>query len=887
MDGLLIDSEPLWTVAEIELAGSLGGIWSDDLKAAIVGTRLDVAIPRILEWYDVAREPADVTAAMDFLLARMVELFRRELPLMAGAIELIDGVRALGVPTALVSSSYRVLVDAALDTLGRERFDTTLAGDEVGHGKPSPEPYLTACATLGVSPAAVVILEDAMSGVTSGEAAGATVVAVPWAAPIEARRGRPVVASLTEIDPHWLVEELIGSLPPRTRCGEVADVHHGESVRDPYRWLEDTDSTETAAWVVAQNQATADYLGSWPNRGGIRDRLAELWESTRWGTPHEYGGRWFFTRHDPGADQPVLRVAATPDGESQVLLDPNELSADGTVALTSWEVSADGTRLCFATSAAGSDWMTWRVVDVDTGAILDDVVKWSKWSGAAWLPDASGFFYGALDAPTPGKEFLDTNDGLRVQLHFLGTSPAVDEVVYADPDPKWEPDVSSLDHDRWLVITVRRGTNLENVVLIADLHDRSAGLRPLLPTPDARARVVGNDDTTFFVLTNDDAPRQRLVAIDLATPGREHWREVIPQGDDQLQDVTKAGDRLIAHVLHDASSALQIWTTEGERVGRVTLPPYVTVTEVVAGDRSAAHIGLTSFTDPASVWQCDVRSGEAHQLRASAVPVDAGSIRVTRASAPSADGTAIPMFLVHRADVTPTGDVPAMLYGYGGFNIAITPTFNAGRLVWVERGGVLAVANLRGGSEFGHEWYDAGRLAHKQNVFDDFAGCARWLASSGWSRPDRIAINGGSNGGLLVGAVLTQNPQLIGAAVPEVGVLDLLRYHRFTIGWGWTSDYGDPDDPEQYPWVRAYSPLHAIVPGTAYPPTLVMTGDHDDRVVPGHSFKFAATLQAAQAGPAPVLIRIETAAGHGAGMPVSKQIEARADMLAFVESALS
>jgi prolyl oligopeptidase len=298
------------------------------------------------------------------------------------------------------------------------------------------------------------------------------------------------------------------------------------------------------------------------------------------------------------------------------------------------------------------------------------------------------------------------------------------------------------------------------------------------------------------------------------------------------------------------------------------------------------HFGLTSFTDPASVWTCDVTTGAARQIHDSALPIDAASIVVTRATAPSADGTQIPMFLLHRNDVTPTGDVPTILYGYGGFNIAITPTFNTGRLVWVERGGLLAVANLRGGGEYGTHWYEQGRLAAKQNVFDDFAGCAKWLADSGWSRPDRLAINGGSNGGLLVGAVLTQHPELIGAAVPEVGVMDLLRFHRFTIGWAWTSDYGDPDQPESYKWVRAYSPLHALREGTAYPPTLVMTGDHDDRVVPGHSFKFGATMQAAQQGNAPVLIRIETSAGHGAGTPVSKLVDARADMLAFVESAL-
>jgi prolyl oligopeptidase len=673
---------------------------------------------------------------------------------------------------------------------------------------------------------------------------------------------------------------------PLTRRGDVVEVLHGESVPDPYRWLEDTESSETAAWVKAQNLATAAILDTLTDRERIRARLAQLWDVTRWGTPYEHGGKWFFTRHDAGSDQPVLRVAATADGDGEVLLDPNTLSSDGTVALTSWSVSADGRKLAFATSQAGSDWMTWRVRDVATGEDSGDVVEWSKWSGAAWLPDTSGFFYGALDPPTAGKEYLDTTDGMRLQLHLLGTPAATDTVVYADPDPKWEPDVSTLDHGRWLVITTHRGTNPETIIRVIDLLDRAAGIRDLLPTAASDARVVGNDGSTFFVLTDSGAPRKRVVAIALDAPDPEHWREIIPESTDQLEDVAQVGDRLVAHVLHDASSQLQLWSTGGERAGQVDLPPYVTVTELSGGAGSLVHFGVTSFTDPASIWSCDVMSGAATRVHGSALPIDPASIVITRASAPSADGTEIPMFLVHRADATATGDVRSLLYGYGGFSIPITPTFNAARLVWVERGGLLAVANLRGGGEFGSGWYDAGRLAHKQNVFDDFAGCARWLASSGWSRPSRIAVNGGSNGGLLVGALLTQHPELIGAAVPEVGVLDLLRYHRFTVGWAWTSDYGDPDDPEQYPWVRAVSPLHAINPGATYPSTLVMTGDHDDRVVPGHSFKFTAALQAAQGGDAPVLIRIETSGGHGAGTPVHKLIEARADMLAFTEHAL-
>jgi prolyl oligopeptidase len=674
---------------------------------------------------------------------------------------------------------------------------------------------------------------------------------------------------------------------PETRRGDVVDILHGESVPDPYRWLEDTDSAETAAWVKEQNAATSAYLETLPGRDEIRSRLSELWRVTRHGVPYEHGGRWFFTRHDPGDDQPTLRVADDPGDDGRVLVDLNTMSEDGTVALVTWSVTPDGDRLVYATSSAGSDWMTFRVIDVAAVETFDDVVEWSKWSNAAWLPDGSGFFYGALDPPVPGREYLEANKASRLQLHTIGTPQAADTVFYVDPNPRREPYVSTLDHGRWLVIVTNEGTSVKSTVMVVDLHTPDREIRTLIATPDWDSRVVGNDGSTFFVLTDADAPMKRVVAVDLDNPAAEHWREVIGEGTDAILDVAKVGDRLVAHSLHVASSRLQIWSTAGEHLGDVDLPPFVTVTELSAGDGPILHFGLWSFTDPASVWACDVTSGESKRIRTAALPIDADAIVVSRAAARSADGTAVPMFLVHRHDVRPDGDVRTMLYGYGGFDIPMTPTFNPGQFTWVDRGGLLVVANLRGGGEFGKDWYEAGKLARKQDVFDDFAGCAAWLATSDWTRSERIVVNGGSNGGLLVGAVLTQHPELIGAAVPEVGVMDMLRFHKFTIGWAWTGDVGDPDNPEQYRWLRAYSPLHAIRQGEAYPPTLIMTGDHDDRVVPGHSFKFAAAQQHAQGGDAPVLIRIETSAGHGAGMPVHKQIEARADMLAFCESALS
>jgi prolyl oligopeptidase len=674
-----------------------------------------------------------------------------------------------------------------------------------------------------------------------------------------------------------------GVHPPATRRGDVVDMLHGELVPDPYRWLEDDTSAETAEWVKAQNAVTHDYLSQLPGRDEIAAMLTDLLDTVRHGAPQRHGDRWFWVRHDGLADQPVLVVADDPREQGRILIDPNDFSDDGTAALMSWSVSDDGRRVAYATSAAGSDWMTWRVRDVDSGEDLDDVLRWSKFSETSWLPDSSGFFYGALDAPAPDDALTATNESLRLQLHVLGSDQDDDRVVYVDPDPQRIPEGEVSGDGRWLVVTTNRGTAIQTVVQVADLADPSLTLRPVVPEPVAFTNVIGNEGSTFYAITDLGTSRRRLVAIDLDAPQPEHWRDVVPEAGDLLLNAKQVGGRLVCEHLHDASSLVQVYRLDGTLVATVPLHGAVTVTELTGRrDGPLLHLATTSFTDPATVWQHDVTTGETERLFAA---TDADDLVVTqRVHATSPDGTGVPMFLVHRGDVTPDGDRPTMLYGYGGFDIPMTPTFSALRSTWVHRGGVLAVANLRGGGEFGIEWYEAGRRQHKQNVFNDMAACARWLASSGWTRPARIVINGGSNGGLLVGAVLTQHPDLIGAAVPEVGVMDMLRFHKFTIGWAWTDDFGDPDNADEYPWVRAYSPLHQLRPGTAYPPTLVMTGDHDDRVVPAHSFKFAAALQVAQGGDAPTLIRIETSAGHGAGKPVHKVIEERTDMLAFCEA---
>jgi len=678
------------------------------------------------------------------------------------------------------------------------------------------------------------------------------------------------------------------SYPP-TRRDDVVDVLHGESVADPYRWLEDTSSTDTAEWVKLQNELTESVLSAIATRAEIRERLTEVWNYPRIGVPRRHGGRWFQMRNSGLQPQAVLYVMTSPQDQGRVLLDPNTLSEDGTVALMSWEVSADGRLLAYATSASGSDWMTWRVRDIDTSVDTGDVLEWSKFSTAAFDPTGTVLFYVALDAPQEGREYLAESRIPRVMRHKLGALQVDDTVVFTAPDePEWILDVNATEDHRYLVMRISRGTFQENQLHVLDLTRTDASLVPLANDFSAEVEVAGNIGDTFYLVTDDAAERRRIVTVDV-TSTQAVRREVVGEADDTLLSAAVYGDRLVAHYLHDAHSRLAVYGLDGSALDDIELSGIVTVTETSGDtDESVMHFATTSFTDSGSLWSHDLDTGRTSQIptRRSAIDVDA--LVTEQVFVESDDGTPIPVFLVHRRDVTPTGDVPVLLYGYGGFNIPLTPTFSALRAVWAERGGVLAVANLRGGGEYGKAWYDAGRLEHKQNVFDDFCAVARWLGGeSGWSRPARVAIHGGSNGGLLVGACLTQHPELFGAAAPAVGVLDMLRFHRFTIGWAWVSDYGSPDEEQAYRWLRSYSPLHNIRPGTAYPPTLVLTGDHDDRVAPGHSFKFAAALQAAQSGDAPVLIRIETSAGHGAGKPTQKVIEEAADLIAFLEHALA
>ena len=674
---------------------------------------------------------------------------------------------------------------------------------------------------------------------------------------------------------------------PSARRSDVVDVHHGVRVPDPFRWLEDSDAPETRTWIEAQNRLTESWLADIPEREDIRRRLRKLTDHPRAGAPWQRGGRWFQMRNTGLQNQDVLWTMPAADAEGEVLLDPNLLSADGTVALTALATTDDGSLVAYATSAAGSDWLTWQVRDVETGQELGDLVQWSKFSSAAWAPDNSGFWYARYDEPTEGDAFEGVNRNQKVYFHRLGTPQEDDVETYARADePEWGFYVQTSDDGRFLIFEVSWGTRTNNRLYIVDLKEDPATVVPLLDDFDAGYHFIGNEGDTLLVWTDLDAPLGRVIGIDLRNPAREHWREIVAEAADTLERAHFIGGRLLGVYLVHASHRLRWFTLNGAPDGEIELPGIGAV-DAITGRREdrTCCFTFTTFTEPTVVYGHDIDAGTTDVLHR--VDLGTGAELVTEQHfVISSDGQKVPVFLARRADVEPDGTGAAWLYGYGGFSIPITPICKNEWLVWMEMGGVLAVANLRGGGEYGQAWHDAGRLENKQQVFDDAIAVAEWLTASGWTAEGAIGIHGRSNGGLLAGACLTQRPELFGAAVPEVGVLDMLRFHEFTIGWAWASDYGTVQDEAQFTTLLAYSPLHRIVEGTAYPATLVTTGDHDDRVVPGHSFKFAAALQAAQGGDAPILIRIDTDAGHGVGKPTDKLVEERADVVAFLVRAL-
>ena len=676
---------------------------------------------------------------------------------------------------------------------------------------------------------------------------------------------------------------------PATRKGEVVDDYHGTKIADPYRWLEDDNAPETKAWVAEQNKVTFGYLEAIAQRNEFKQRLQKLWNYERFGIPSKHGGRYFFSRNSGLQNQSVLYMAESLGAEPRELLNPNLLSTDGTVSLSMTAPSEDGRHLAYGLSRAGSDWVEFRVRDVDTGKDLADELHWIKFSGASWAKDGSGFYYGCYPKPKDGAALTQKNENKRVYFHKLGTPQEQDPVVYARPDrPEWGYAAHVTDDGRYLIISISQGTDPRNRVYYKDLTKPDSAVVELLNDFDAEYGFIDNDGPVFYFHTDLDAPRYRVIAINTTKPARDQWRTLIAQSQDKLEGVSLVGGQFLCEYLHDARSLVQAHDLEGKFLHEIKLPGIGT-----AGGFGGRHddketfYAYSSFTAPGVIYRYDIASGTSTVYRVPKLDFDASPYETHQEFVTSKDGTKVPMFITHRRGLKLDGTNPCLLYGYGGFNISLTPGFSVGRAVWLERGGIYCVACLRGGGEYGADWHKAGTKLHKQNVFDDFIGCAEWLIKEGYTKSSKLAIQGGSNGGLLVGACMTQRPELYGAVLPAVGVMDMLRFHQFTIGWAWKSDYGSSENPKEFAALRAYSPLHNLKPGTRYPPTMIATSDHDDRVVPAHSFKFAAALQECQAkdGP-PVLIRIETSAGHGAGTALNKTIEETADALAFLVKAL-
>ena len=675
---------------------------------------------------------------------------------------------------------------------------------------------------------------------------------------------------------------------PASRRSEQIDDYHGTPVADPYRWLEELDSPETKQWVENQNKVTFGFLEQISQRQKIKERLTELWNYERFGLPLKRGNRYFYTRNDGLQNQSVLYVADSLDGEPRLFLDPNRLSADGTVALAGWEASDDGSKIAYAIAAAGSDWREWKVRDVATGEDLADNLKWVKFSSASWTKDGSGFFYSRYDEPKAGEQFTGVNYFQKLFFHRLGDTQDKDSLVYERPDQKeWGFNGEVTEDGRFLIVSVWRGSEQKNQIFYKDLTKPDAKVVELIAGFDAEYQFIGNEGETFWLATDFEAPLRRLIAVDTGRPDRKDWQTVIPEATDVLEGIDLVGDRFLAAYLKDASSKVRIFDTAGRPVREVDLPALGSVSgfEGRRSDRETFYL-FTSFTNPGSIYRYDIASGESHLFREPKLAFRPDDFETKQVFLKSKDGTRLPMFLTYRRGIQLHGNNPTMLYAYGGFNISLPPSFSVATIAWLEMGGVYAAPNLRGGGEYGRAWHEAGMKNRKQNVFDDYIAAAEWLIENKYTRSDRLAIRGGSNGGLLVGAAMTQRPDLFGAAIPAVGVMDMLRYHKFTIGWAWVPEYGSSDNAEDFPTLRAYSPLHNLKPGTRYPATMITTADHDDRVVPGHSFKYAAALQHAHAGEVPVVIRIETRAGHGAGTPTTKLIEASADSLAFLVKVL-
>jgi prolyl oligopeptidase len=679
---------------------------------------------------------------------------------------------------------------------------------------------------------------------------------------------------------------------PLTRTVEQTDTYHGSRVADPYRWLEDDNAADTKAWVQAQNVVTEKFFAGVPQRQPVRQIYTQLFNYERLGLPFKEGGRYFWTRNDGLQQQAVLMTATSLTAPPTVALDPNALSKDGTVALTGTAPSRDGKLLAYGTASAGSDWQTWRVRDLATGRDLPDTIEWVKFSRATWTPDGRGFFYSRYDAPAAGAKLSGANVFQKLYYHRLGTPQGEDVLVADNPaDKEWGFGTSVSDDGKMLFINVWKGSARRNALLLLPLKDGAfvpGKPQPLTLAFDAQYTPLALDGQRLVLRTDNGAPNSRLVSVELPADLSQlalqtSWPTLVPEAAESMVGATAVGGRFVLRYLRDASTLVRVHAADGKPMREVALPGVGTAAGFNGRwDDEETFFSYTSLITPADVYRLNVASGEATLWKRPTTAFDPAQFETRRAFVTSKDGTRFPVFIGHRKGLKLDGSNATLLYGYGGFNVPNTPGYNITAATWMQMGGVYVSASIRGGGEYGRAWHEAGTKLQKQNVFDDFIAAAEWLIEQKITSPKKLAINGGSNGGLLVGAVVNQRPELFGAAVPAVGVMDMLRFHKFTIGWAWVSDYGSSDDAAQFKALYAYSPLHNIAAGKNYPPVLVMTADHDDRVVPAHSFKYTAALQAADTGSAPKLIRIETNAGHGAGKPTSKIIEERSDMLAFI-----
>jgi prolyl oligopeptidase len=697
----------------------------------------------------------------------------------------------------------------------------------------------------------------------------------------------PVTLALLGTITLWAVAEERSLKYPNTRKTDQVDDYHGTKVVDPYRWLEDDvrKSKEAADWVEAENKVTFAYLESIPQRHKIRERMTELWNYPRYSAPHKEGSKYYYSKNDGLQNQAVMYELDTLDGTPKLLLDPNTWSKDGTVALAGIAFTDDARYLAYGVAEAGSDWNMWKVMDVASRKVLDDEIKWVKFGGASWTHDNKGFFYSRFPEPKANETFQGLSFNQKLYYHKLGTPQSEDALVYERPDqPKWTINGQVTHDGRYLIVSIGDGTtSRKSRTYFKDLKEPDAKLTPLIDNFDSRNSFIDNVGPQFYFRTDKDAPLGRVVAIDLAKP--DEWKEIVPQAKDSLGSVSIVGERIIADYLKDAQSQVKLFGLDGKETNLFTWPMPVSVSGF-GGKRTDTETfySVSSFALPADIYRLDLRTMDAKLFRRAEVKFKPEDYDVKQEFYKTKDGTRVPIFISYKKGLRKDGNNPTLLYGYGGFNIALTPVFSVARLVWMEMGGIMAVANLRGGSEYGEEWHRAGTKNHKQNVFDDFIAAAEYLIAEKYTSTPKLAIQGGSNGGLLVGACMTQRPDLYGACLPAVGVMDMLRFQKFTAGRYWVDDYGSADNAEEFPALYAYSPYHALLKNgpKKYPATLVTTADTDDRVVPGHSFKFAAALQAMQTGPAPVLIRIETRAGHGAGKPTAKIIEEYADQWAFL-----